>query len=281
MSCVAIACAAFRFATAKDGYFVFGVLGAVTAPVAFLSAWLSFARRQRSRRIAASGIVATSLLFVSLFPAAATKLLEAARRDSCTSKLGQIGLAIQNYRLRNGHFPPAYIADRYGSPLLSWRLLILPYMDSDMTLYSAFNLSESWDGPNTFSRSQTPVGIYRCPNEGMPAPAITNFVAIVGPNAAWPGATGRNLADFKDPSKTILVIEVTNWGINWAEPRDLRIDEIAVGANQKTGLPIASNHIGGFNALFADGHVEFIPDDIDPKKLAEMFEINPQSGASD
>jgi prepilin-type processing-associated H-X9-DG protein len=101
---------------------------------------------------------------------------------------------------------------------------------------------------------------------------MTDYVAIVGPNTAWPRAKGSKLSDFKDPSKTILVVEVTNSGISWAEPRDLSLEVIAKG--------ILSNHVGGFDAVFADGHVEFIPDDIDPKKLAEMFEINPLPDAA-
>ena len=53
---------------------------------------------------------------------------------------------------------------------------------------------------------------------------------------------------------------------------------MAPGVNPKSGQGVSSHHTGGFNAVFADGHIEFIPDDIDPKKLAEMFEINPQGG---
>ncbi len=190
----------------------------------------------------------------------------------CSSNLRNIGLALAAYHASFGHFPPAHVTDTQGKRLLSWRLTILPYLDSDMSLYSSFNLNEPWDGPNNAARSRTLLTNYHCPSSSQQAP-LTDYVAVIGPNTAWPGAKGNKLTDFKDPSKTILVVEVANSGIHWAEPRDLSIEKVAKG--------ILSNHVGGFNAVFADGHVEFISDDIDPKKLAEMLEINPQSGASD
>jgi prepilin-type processing-associated H-X9-DG protein len=113
-----------------------------------------------------------------------------------------------------------------------------------------------------------------CPSDDVVL-SHTSYLAVVGPNTAWPGARTRKLADFADPSKTILVVEVANSGINWAEPRDLYVGQMAAGVNSKAGQGISSAHPGGAEALFADGHIEFIPDDIDPKELAEMFEIRP------
>ena len=43
-------------------------------------------------------------------------------------------LALHNYHQANGCFPPAYIADKNGKPMHSWRVLILPYMEYDSTL---------------------------------------------------------------------------------------------------------------------------------------------------
>ena len=41
-------------------------------------------------------------------------------------------------------FPPAYTADKDGKPLLSWRVLILPYVEQN-ELYKQFHLDEPWD----------------------------------------------------------------------------------------------------------------------------------------
>ncbi len=121
-----------------------------------------------------------------------------------------------------------------------------------------------------------PTAAYSCPSDQPQIELpITDYVAIVGPNTAWSGTTGRKLSEFKDPSKTILVVEVAEPGINWAEPRDLYVGQMAPGINPKSGQGVSSFHKGGANVLFADGHVEFLTDDTDPKRLAAMFDVNP------
>jgi len=103
-------------------------------------------------------------------------------------------------------------------------------------------------------------------------------VAVVGPNTAWPGAVGRKLSEFKNQASTILLVEVADSGIQWAEPRDLYIGQMALGINTVgANLGVSSRHTGA-TAVFADGSVHALPDDLDPKTLAELFDIrNPQA----
>ena len=63
-------------------------------------------------------------------------------------------MALQNYHQANGCFPPAYIADKNGKPMHSWRVLILPYLDRTI-LYKAYDFTEPWDGPNNKKLSAT------------------------------------------------------------------------------------------------------------------------------
>jgi translation elongation factor EF-Tu-like GTPase len=56
-------------------------------------------------------------------------------------------LAVANYHETYGCFPPAYVADRDGKPMHSWRVLILPFLEQQ-ELYHAYNFAEPWDGPN-------------------------------------------------------------------------------------------------------------------------------------
>jgi hypothetical protein len=51
---------------------------------------------------------------------------EAALDCNCQGPLNQLHVAFMNYESVHGHFPPAYIADKDGSPIHSWRVLILP-----------------------------------------------------------------------------------------------------------------------------------------------------------
>ena len=61
------------------------------------------------------------------------------------TKLQQIALAIHNYESANGRFPAAYLGP-FGTPLLSWRVAILPYLNQS-ALYSQFDLMKPWDDP--------------------------------------------------------------------------------------------------------------------------------------
>jgi Protein of unknown function (DUF1559) len=56
-------------------------------------------------------------------------------------------LAVANYHETYGCFPPAYVADRDGKPIHSWRVLILPFLEQQ-ELYRAYNFDEPWNGPN-------------------------------------------------------------------------------------------------------------------------------------
>ncbi len=51
---------------------------------------------------------------------------------------------MHNYHDTNGSMPPAAVCDKTGKPLLSWRVLILPYVEQD-ELYKEFKLDEPWD----------------------------------------------------------------------------------------------------------------------------------------
>ena len=47
----------------------------------------------------------------------------------CRDHLHAIGSANARYVKVHGHYPPAYVTDEHGTPMHSWRVLILPYLD--------------------------------------------------------------------------------------------------------------------------------------------------------
>ena len=65
-------------------------------------------------------------------------------RVSSVNNMKQIGLAFHNYCQARRTFPPACTVDRSGKPLLSWRVLILPYLGRP-DLYDDFHLDEPWN----------------------------------------------------------------------------------------------------------------------------------------
>ena len=236
------------------------------------------ARRTRLWVIALP-LVCLFLVLRSLVICAPPASREAAHRMQCQNDLKQIGLALQAYHSQYGSFPPAFVADANGKPLYSWRVLILPSLDQSI-LANQFRRDEAWDGPNNAELIRT-LPVFACPTDPQfrkSLPALTSYVAVVGPHTAWSGATPRKLSDFKNPSNRILVVESANCEIHWSEPRDLNIEQMPMRVNPPGGGGISSEHPGGANVLFADGHVGFLEDSTDPKKLAEMLDID---GTSD
>jgi prepilin-type processing-associated H-X9-DG protein len=182
---------------------------------------------------------------------------EAARRNLCANNMHQIGVALHSYHDHYGSFPPAYIAGADGKPMHSWRVLLLPYLERN-DLYQKYDFNEPWNGPHNAKLADQAPDWYRC--ESNPGNSSeTNYLAVVGSETAWPGAKGARISVLTDgAANTILVVESTDSGINWMEPRDLTFDQAARGINPPRGPGISSHHPDGVDVLFCDGHVQFI-----------------------
>ena len=213
--------------------------------------------------------VCGGILLALLLPAVQAAR-EAARRVTCQNNLKQIGSALLNYEAVNRCYPPAVFTDGLGKPMKSWRVTILPYMDQQ-PLYQQYDSKQPWDSPQNRALGNTPIPGFRCPSDpgGTASATETNYVRIVGKDTVggMPNEAVK-LSDITDgTSHTIMVVEVSGLNINWEEPRDVTVDEFM----EIVAKGHASFHGGGFNAVFADGHVEFISDSIAPKTLRSLL----------
>jgi len=181
------------------------------------------------------------------------------RRTECKSHLKQLALAMHNYHDKYGSFPPAYIADKNGRPMHSWRVLLLPFLAFDH-LYKEYRFDEPWNGPHNRELAALPIQLFHCPAD-TGTKSDTSYVVVVGPKTIFPGASSIKIADIADgTSNTILMVETVDSGINWLEPRDMSYEEALRGINPKTGWGISSRHEGGAQVALADGSVRFLPD---------------------
>ncbi len=105
----------------------------------------------------------------------------AAARTDCINNLKQIGLALHNYHTKHESFPPAYSRGKDGKPLLSWRVLVLPFL-GEQALYDQFHLDEAWDSPHNRALISKMPAVYRCPaeNEGIAVGGKTRYLARAG-----------------------------------------------------------------------------------------------------
>ena len=72
------------------------------------------------------------------------------------------------YAKANHVFPPAYSTNQDGKPLLSWRVLILPYIGND-DLYREFHLDEPWDSVHNKTLLSKMPDVYKAPGSGCGA----------------------------------------------------------------------------------------------------------------
>jgi len=230
---------------------------------------------------AAAGIVFLGVVVALLLPAIQSGR-ESVPRVRCPNNLKQIGLAMHNYHFKYGCFPPAYVADAKGRPLQSWRVLLLPYVEQG-GLYDRLKLDEPWDSPHNRSvlQDEGATQCFHCPSAQNPKDE-TSYVLIVGPDTISDGPHSMRLEDIKDgPSNTIMIVEVKDSGIHWAEPRDLDFKSMSFRISDPNGKGIGSYHPGIANVAFADGSVRSIRDDIDPKLLKSLITINGKEDVSE
>lgn len=94
--------------------------------------------------------VVVAVIVLTLVTAATLFIAEAryeARVSRTRGRMSQLGLALQAYREKNGSLPPAYIADEKGTPMHSWRVLLLPYFEED-DFYRQYNFKVLWNHPD-------------------------------------------------------------------------------------------------------------------------------------
>lgn len=78
----------------------------------------------------------------------------------------------------------------------------------------------------------------------------------------------------------LLLAEACGQNIVWTEPRDVDVSQVPLGVNLPGSQPLASHGLvssrhtmldaAGANTLFADGHGEFISNDVDPDVLRAL-----------
>jgi prepilin-type processing-associated H-X9-DG protein len=269
-----VTCAAVFFAGSRAGE---NGLESVTFGLTLFMAFLTIWSLIRGWKGIAFKIGLTLSLFLLAVLVASGRPRIFSRRVWCLNNLREIGAALTLYDARYGHLPHAYAADADGKPLFSWRGILLNEIgraDFAANLHAA----EAWNGAQNRRISNAWLSLYECPSDIPYENSTTSYFAVVGAHTAWPTSGQYVSLDYiarhKGLNKTILLIEVHQSNINWLDPRDITIDQLKNGLAGLIPLGGSSPHPEGFNVLFADGHVETLPADIDPKKLNEMCNID-------
>jgi RNA polymerase sigma factor (sigma-70 family) len=196
---------------------------------------------------------------------------QAGARAISANNLKQIGLAFHNYEATYTFFPAHAIYSKDGkTPLLSWRVAILPYIE-EAELYKKFKLDEAWDSPHNKKLIPLMPKLYAGVGASKAKEGETHYQIFTGPDTAFEGAKGiaiRNIAD--GTSNTILALEAKD-AVIWTKPADLTLP------NDKTKLPAVGELFEkGFNVLFFDGSVRFVARTVEPAVI--RVHVTPKAG---
>lgn len=233
------------------------------------------------------------------------------RQAVCTANLAQIGRALVGYEAARTCFPAGF--DRRSNRDHAWSSLILPFVE-ESRLADCIDHSRPWDEePDNRRAADTAIPIYRCPEAVVTYPGKSDYFGLSGfgsgaafdpgrihlPPESW--STSGMLAAVDDSmtaqvtvasatdglAHTLAVSEAADRGF----PVDSRTDPAmtkhygrwATGSiavlNKKTvndtrGEAFYSEHMTGLNGLFADGHVQFLSDSIEPSLLVTLSTRN-------
>jgi hypothetical protein len=186
-----------------------------------------------------------------------------ARASQCINNFRQIGIGLLNYHDVYKCFPPAVARDSNGKPMHSWRTATTPFLHSS-AFYMRYDQSQPWDSPKNLACLAAFNGpfesLFRCPESTAPiGSGFTNYVMVVGPRTAAPPTGAMKVSDISDgPAHTVMIVEIADSDIHWAEPRDLEFDKMSFKINDASRPSISSHHIGGAMVMTADGAVTFL-----------------------
>jgi hypothetical protein len=160
---------------------------------------------------------------------------------------------MHNYQATHGTLPPAALVSKEGRPLLSWRVLILPYIEEE-NLYKQFKMDEPWDSPQNIRLLPRMPSLFQPFAGRAPEPEKSFFRVFVGKGSAFEGTTGKKVPDdFPDgASNTILIVQAEE-AVPWTQPADL---------DYAPAKPLP--RLGGifpntFQVALADGQVRSLP----------------------
>jgi hypothetical protein len=135
------------------------------------------------------------------------------------AQLERIADALADYHAMVGSLPPAYSTDGIGTPLLSWRVLILPFL-GEQALFDQFDLTKPWDDPVNLPLVDQMPQAYFGPRDPIGQP-FTRYAGIAGPGTIFEGPTGIAFGDIPDGLDRTAMVAETSARIPWTKPEDI------------------------------------------------------------
>lgn len=199
------------------------------------------------------------------------------------NNLKQIAIALHGYHEAHCGLPPAEHRDKNGKPLLSWRVLLLPYLERQ-ELFKQFHMDEPWDSPHNLQLLPEMPMVF-APTGAVEAPPHSTFLQVfVGKGTAFEQGGFVMPDDFPDGTANTLVVVEAGIPVPWTKPADLPYDkdqplpELGGVFKRQIGFSIKPARIHGLHTLLADGSVRFFPGEPEEPRLRALITRNGNEG---
>lgn len=154
------------------------------------------------------------------------------QRQYSANNLKQMALAAHDYNSVHQSLPPVALINRERKPLLSWRVLLLPYLEHK-ALYDQFKLDEPWDSPHNKPLLAKMPMVYALGGDVAQANGLTHYEVFSSsePGIGTPFRLPRQFVEGELPktqsiqslsntdgaANTILIVESPN-PVPWTKP---------------------------------------------------------------
>lgn len=166
----------------------------------------------------------------------ADRLAALIQRQRFGENMHNLAIALHNYHDVHNELPPAYVVDKDGKPLYSWRVVLLPYVEQDKA-FAQFHLDEAWDSDHNKQFLKRMPAVFRGADD-LPE-GKTNLLAIVGEDTGLEPSYPLEISDGKPHirsktsfGKIIDGLSNTAWlvqvaperAVPWTSPQEFEFD---------------------------------------------------------
>lgn len=194
---------------------------------------------------------------------------EAGRRVMAKNNLANIGKALHNYASGLGSFPSGTMTTSQGRALHGWQTYLLPYVYAS-EIKQKINLNKPWNDPANRQGLSTWVSDYGGDGRRYGTPPADGYApSVYSANSRLIGGMQPvKPADITGgAANTIMAGEVVGQLPAWGHPTNWR--DPAAGLHGKPDQ-FGSPWKNGVNMLMADGSVQMLARDVDPRVLRAL-----------
>jgi hypothetical protein len=201
----------------------------------------------------------------------ALRALDARLRAASAKNLERIALAVvEGYTVNHSGVLPEDVRDKDDKALLSWRVLLLPYL-GEKALFKQFNLDQPWDSKHNLRLLEKMPRAFESPRVAVKRKGYTVYQIFWGRGALFGPDVRPGLGSIPGGLNNAILAVESSTAVPWTKPADIPFD------SRKPLPPFGKAYGERPLAALCDGSVRVL----DLRKILPAtlrLAINPQVG---